>query len=65
MAKHKKRKSTLLSTPNRIIKATPKPPKAKPQPPTPTIPFSAEHRILLVGEGDFSFAKSLAASAGA
>lgn len=30
-----------------------------PQPPAPTIPFSPNDRILLVGEGDFSFARSL------
>ena len=37
-----------------------KPVKARP-PPSPTIPFSPEDRILLVGEGDFSFARSLLA----
>ena len=32
----------------------------KPQPtPTPTIPFQSTNRILLVGEGDFSFSHSL------
>lgn len=29
------------------------------QPPAPTIPFSSSDRILLVGEGDFSFSRSL------
>ena len=37
--------------------------KSKPtkvlQPPAPTIPFSSSDRILLVGEGDFSFSRSL------
>ena len=30
-----------------------------PQPPAPTIPFSSSDRILLLGEGDFSFSRSL------
>ncbi|KAK5702146.1 hypothetical protein LTR17_022573 [Elasticomyces elasticus] len=62
MAKSKKRKLTNHSTNNKppakqqLAKAAkPGPsPKAKP-----TIPFHSEDRILLIGEGDFSFAKSL------
>ncbi|MCJ1225388.1 hypothetical protein MMC12_002037 [Toensbergia leucococca] len=44
------------------LKAAPKlPPKQHPAatPAPPTIPFTAHDRILLVGEGDFSFAHSL------
>ncbi|KAF2166807.1 hypothetical protein M409DRAFT_22863 [Zasmidium cellare ATCC 36951] len=60
MAKHKKRK--LQNAPKKPskpgAKATPQKP-SKPQKLEPTIPFHAEDRILLVGEGDFSFAKSI------
>lgn len=55
------------SRPTGITKPQPKAPSAKPKPkPTtqvfhtaPTIPFSPSDRILLVGEGDLSFARSL------
>lgn len=46
-------------------KATTKPPKLSKKPnkpahsPAPTVPFSPEDHILLVGEGDFSFSHSL------
>ncbi|CAK4034541.1 hypothetical protein B0A50_07485 [Lecanosticta acicola] len=60
MAKHKKRKlhpelkkASKPHSQSRPAKAT----KAKQ--PEPTIPFHAEDRILLIGEGDFSFAKSI------
>ena len=33
--------------------------KAKAPPPKPTVPFEATDRILLIGEGNFSFARSL------
>ncbi|KAK0646269.1 hypothetical protein B0T16DRAFT_429142 [Cercophora newfieldiana] len=60
---NKKQKTTALQT-----NGKPKPngkPKGKPVPPpkshlAPTIPFSPHHHILLVGEGDLSFAASLA-----
>lgn len=35
-----------------------------PPPPSPTIPFDPNERILLIGEGDFSFARSLVAHHG-
>lgn len=60
MAKHKKRKLH-----NAQNKASRPPAKVKPQKPSktpklePTIPFAAEDHILLVGEGDFSFSKSI------
>lgn len=60
MAKHKKRK--LQNAQNKTSKPSA---KAKPQKPSkapklePTIPFAAEDHILLVGEGDFSFSKSI------
>lgn len=60
MAKHKKRKLHL--EPKKLAKShhQSKPAKsAKAKQPEPTIPFQAEDRILLVGEGDFSFAKSI------
>lgn len=62
MTKHKKRK---LTAHHASKPAHPAPKGSKPAKQTstkklePTIPFSAEDRILLVGEGDFSFAKSI------
>jgi 25S rRNA (uracil2634-N3)-methyltransferase len=61
MAKGKKRK---LNAPPRSMKKEQhgaklgKATTGRPRP-EPTIPFQAEDRILLVGEGDFSFAKSI------
>ena len=60
MAKHKKRK--LQNAPKKSSKTAAKATPQKPSKPTklaPPIPFQAEDRILLVGEGDFSFAKSI------
>lgn len=62
MAKHKKKK--LNTALNHIAKGKPSsgvPHKTKEpgRSPSPTIPFEPEDRILLVGEGDFSFAKSI------
>jgi 25S rRNA (uracil2634-N3)-methyltransferase len=45
-----------VSKPAKLNKSS-HPPQAKKS--EPTIPFQAEDRILLVGEGDFSFAKSI------
>lgn len=70
MAKHKKRrldtnhhdrkKPGKASEPQISRAAHKKSPKSKPtKKPQPTIPFQAEDRILLVGEGDFSFSKSI------
>ena len=46
-----------ISKPTRPLQKS-KPTKT-PQAPAPTIPFSSSDRILLVGEGDFSFSRSL------
>nr|XP_023907903.1 25S rRNA (uridine-N(3))-methyltransferase-like [Quercus suber]POF16379.1 25s rrna (uridine-n(3))-methyltransferase [Quercus suber] len=71
MAKAKKRKLHRNHVdggrPTKVSKAQPSRPgpnSSKPHPPNkthaePTIPFTPESRILLVGEGDFSFAVSL------
>lgn len=60
MAKHKKRKLNVRAD---VSRPGPKQKIEKSQKPTqieaPVIPFEAEDHILLVGEGDFSFAKSL------
>ena len=57
MAKHKKRKPGGTST---DVKHSQQPSKAQKSTKLhPTIPFDEEDRILLVGEGDFSFAKSI------
>jgi len=58
MAKSKKRK---LIAANKVTKHPDRPAKAsKPAQRTePTIPFSPEDCILLIGEGDFSFARSI------
>ncbi|KXT11622.1 hypothetical protein AC579_8567 [Pseudocercospora musae] len=70
MAKHKKRK-LLQGGPHKPSKPASKPNNAKlklssktnfaraAHKAQPTIPFQPEDRILLVGEGDFSFAKSI------
>lgn len=79
MAKHKKQKRMVANQPNskRAIpqKATvnakaapstkPSKPAAKPSKPAPTIPFDPEDHILLIGEGDFSFAASIVEHHGA
>lgn len=64
MAKSKKRKfqDAIHTThreagPRKSAKATQKPSPSKPA--KPVIPFDPEERILLVGEGDFSFANSI------
>ena len=63
MAKHKKRKLDRRPTAAKNTKHTSKTASGKNQSPekTPgsTIPFDPEDRILLIGEGDFSFAKSI------
>ncbi|KAK4549893.1 hypothetical protein LTR36_005194 [Oleoguttula mirabilis] len=61
MAKNKRRKLNAPSGGGKHRDKAAKPKtSAKPaKKPEPTIPFQAEDRILLVGEGDFSFAKSL------
>ncbi|MCJ1304327.1 hypothetical protein MMC08_007139 [Hypocenomyce scalaris] len=58
---HKDQSKRLLRDSNSTSKPPPSIRKPAPQaaPPLPTIPFSPEDRILLVGEGDFSFAHSL------
>ncbi|KAK5138318.1 hypothetical protein LTR08_003379 [Meristemomyces frigidus] len=43
----------------RVRKAVKPPKSAQPKKPQPTIPFEAADRILLVGEGDLSFAKAI------
>ncbi|RMY99101.1 hypothetical protein D0862_07283 [Hortaea werneckii] len=63
MAKHKKQKLNVASKTARPYHP-PQPQKSSGKPkavkkPEPTIPFQAEDRILLVGEGDFSFAKAI------
>lgn len=60
MAKNKKRK--LQNPPHKPSKPQSQPKSQKPSKAPkiePTIPFAAEDRILLIGEGDFSFAKSI------
>ena len=63
MAKHKKRK--LHQHPHELkskvqdLKDTPRKPRVSGQNSTVTIPFDAEDRILILGEGNFSFAKSI------
>jgi 25S rRNA (uracil2634-N3)-methyltransferase len=63
MAKHKKRKLTASQSSNKREPGLPKPQKpakqASARTASPIIPFGAEERILLVGEGDFSYAKSI------
>lgn len=68
MAKHKKRKLDIQQSgaesktqPNKKAKHTKSAPATKIEA---TIPFAQEDRILLVGEGDFSFAKSIVESHG-
>jgi len=64
MAKNKKRK---LEHTNHVKQHPQQPPfkaarSCKPissKPPDPTLPFDLEDRILLIGEGDFSFARSI------
>lgn len=63
MAKNKKRKLSIPhggtkqhNQPTKVHKPTKSTPTKRPEP---TIPFHAEDRILLVGEGDFSFAQSI------
>lgn len=51
--KHQAPSSNEVTKPARAPNAKPK------KKPEPTIPFNAEDRILLIGEGDFSFAKSI------
>ena len=49
-----------LSRPSRVAKSKPRPkPHIPAQHSAPTIPFSPSDRILLIGEGDLSFARSL------
>ncbi|KAL8673842.1 MAG: hypothetical protein Q9168_001754 [Polycauliona sp. 1 TL-2023] len=70
MGKSKKHKSNqssrtpysrLSKPPDHVQKSKSKPKPSGPSQPNqlPTIPFDTNHRILLVGEGDFSFARSL------
>lgn len=63
MAKSKKRKfehpSVTKKDATRPHKSVKSSPKSAPKQPDPIIPFDAEDRILLVGEGDFSFANSI------
>lgn len=64
MAKNKKRKFDQASQPKKNDSHPQKAAKSSHQAPSkkriePIIPFEAEDRILLVGEGDFSFAKSI------
>ncbi|KAK5127535.1 hypothetical protein LTR85_006874 [Meristemomyces frigidus] len=63
MAKHKKRKLNAASGGNKHHSHPAKPSNpakaAATEKQEPTIPFQAEDRILLVGEGDFSFAKAI------
>lgn len=61
MAKHKKRKLHAAASGNKNHGhlAKPSKPAASTKKAEPTIPFQAEDRILLVGEGDFSFAKAI------
>jgi 25S rRNA (uracil2634-N3)-methyltransferase len=62
MAKHKKRKlhsHGVSIKQNKISKDEPQKTQESKQTSGPTIPFEPEDRILLVGEGDFSFAKSI------
>jgi 25S rRNA (uracil2634-N3)-methyltransferase len=62
MAKHKKRKlhpHRASTKPNKISKEEPQKTQEPKQTSNLTIPFEPEDRILLVGEGDFSFAKSI------
>ena len=63
MAKHKKRKLDRQHITAKSTKQTPKDAPRKShvtdKTPAPTIPFEPEDRILLVGEGDFSFAKAI------
>lgn len=62
MAKNKKRKLDHTS-PSKKYDQPSKPPQKSQKPSTqrrePDIPFDAEERVLLVGEGDFSFATSI------
>jgi 25S rRNA (uracil2634-N3)-methyltransferase len=64
--RNKKNKTSAKGAkPTGITKSQPKTPLPKPKPHTqiyhtlPTIPFSPSDRILLIGEGDLSFARSL------
>lgn len=57
MAKNKKRKLAQENGAKHLNRSSKQPKPA--QKIEPTIPFEAEDRILLVGEGDFSFAKSI------
>lgn len=60
MTKNKKRKLNLQHTSKNVSPSAQKPSKQnRPQEVKPTIPFAQEDRILLVGEGDFSFAKAI------
>lgn len=62
MAKHKKRKLQPHLAPiqqSKISKEASQKTQDSTKTPHPTIPFEPEDRILLVGEGDFSFAKSI------
>ncbi|KAK3722792.1 hypothetical protein LTR37_002364 [Vermiconidia calcicola] len=63
MAKQKKRRLAVQSSHTQHSKPSDNAHRsaksAKVKKPEPTIPFHAEDRILLVGEGDFSFAKSI------
>jgi 25S rRNA (uracil2634-N3)-methyltransferase len=53
---HNHKSNSKLTRPSGISK--PKP-KSKQQHPAPIIPFSPSERLLLIGEGDLSFARSL------
>lgn len=63
MAKNKLRKLKAQARPHghaaQAKKQDTKPPALRKQIVKPTIPFGTEDRILLVGEGDFSFARSI------
>jgi 25S rRNA (uracil2634-N3)-methyltransferase len=59
--KSKSQKHSKLTRPAGISKPQPQSskPKSKPQQRKPTLPFSPHEKILLIGEGDLSFAQSL------
>lgn len=68
MAKHKKRKldrqQVTAKNAKPSSKSSPSQHQGTHKTPAPTIPFDPEDRILLVGEGDFSFAKAVVESFG-
>ena len=55
---------TKLSTTNDKSHSSSRKPAHGAKPPPPTIPFSSTDRILLIGEGDFSFSSSLLSAHG-